>query len=100
MTQERCEARFALAGRCLCVALHRLDETGPLITGRVVHPEDQISLITSGGIIIRMRVSDISQMSRSTRGVKMVNLGDGDSVSACARIRFTEASKAESEAGA
>jgi len=79
------------------VDIHRLDETGPLITGRVVHPEDQISLITSGGIIIRMRVSDISQMSRSTRGVKMVNLGDGDSVSACARIRFTEASKAETE---
>jgi DNA gyrase subunit A len=76
---------------------HRLDETGPIITGRVVHPEDQISLITSGGIIIRMRVSDVSQFSRATRGVKMVNLGDGDSVSACARIRFTEASKAESE---
>ncbi len=82
------------------VDIHRLDETGPIITGRVVHPEDQISLITTGGIIIRMRVSDISQMSRSTRGVKMVNLGDGDSVSACARIRFTEASKAESEEGA
>ncbi len=76
---------------------HRLDETGPVITGRVVHPEDQISLITSGGIIIRMRVSDISQFSRATRGVKLVNLGDGDSVSACARLRFTEASKAETE---
>jgi hypothetical protein len=30
----------------------------------------------------------------------MVNLGDGDSVSACARIRFTEASKAETEESA
>jgi len=79
------------------VDVHRLEETGPIITGRVVHPEDQISLITSAGIIIRMRVSDISQMGRSTRGVRLVNLDSGDGVSACARIRFTEASKAEEE---
>ena len=77
------------------VDIHRLDSIGPLITGRVVHPEDQISLITSAGIIIRLRVSEISQMGRSTRGVRMVNLDSGDAVSACARIRFTEASKAE-----
>ncbi|MCB0235322.1 MAG: DNA gyrase subunit A, partial [Anaerolineae bacterium] len=42
----------------------RLDETGPVITGRVVDPDDQISLITTGGIIIRMRVSDVNQMGR------------------------------------
>ena len=75
----------------------RLNETGPIITGRVVHPDDQISLVTSGGMTIRMRVADISQMSRATRGVRLVNLGDGDTVSACARIRHTEADLAEAE---
>ncbi|MEA3337960.1 MAG: DNA gyrase subunit A [Chloroflexota bacterium] len=65
----------------------RLDETGPLVSGRVVHPADQISLITSSGIAIRMEVSDVSQMGRATRGVRMVNLDKGDIVSACARIR-------------
>ena len=75
----------------------RLNETGPIITGRVVHPDDQISLVTSGGMTIRIRVADISQMSRATRGVRLVNLGDGDTVSACARIRHTEADLAEAE---
>ncbi|MEZ4769330.1 MAG: DNA gyrase C-terminal beta-propeller domain-containing protein [Caldilineales bacterium] len=82
----------------LTIDHNRLDETGPVITGRVVDPDDQISLITSGGIIIRMKVSDVSQMGRATRGVKMVNLDDGDLVSACARIRATEASKVAEEA--
>ncbi|MCB0230584.1 MAG: hypothetical protein KDH90_15940, partial [Anaerolineae bacterium] len=42
--------------------------------------------------------SDVNQMGRATKGVKMVNLDDGHTVSACARIRATEASKAEGEA--
>ena len=95
--------QYAAKGRytqgILTVDHNRLDETGPIITGRVVDPDDQISLITTGGIIIRMKVSDVSQMGRATRGVKMVNLDDGHTVSACARIRATEASKAEEEAG-
>jgi DNA gyrase subunit A len=77
------------------VDISRLNETGPIITGRVVHPKDQISLVTSNGMTIRLRVAEISQMGRATRGVRLVNLGDGDAVSACARIRYTDASKAE-----
>ncbi|MEZ4769333.1 MAG: DNA gyrase C-terminal beta-propeller domain-containing protein [Caldilineales bacterium] len=49
---------------------------------------------------MRIKFSDVSQMGRATRGVKMVNLDDGDLVSACARIRATEASKAAEEAAA
>jgi DNA gyrase subunit A len=75
----------------------RLDEIGPLVAGRVVDPRDQISLITSDGMAIRMRVSDISRMGRPTRGVRLVNLNDGDTVVACARIRHTETSKADEE---
>ncbi len=92
-------SQYATKGRytqgMLTTDHRRLDETGPIITGRVVDPEDQITLITSGGIMIRMKVSDVSQMGRATRGVKMVNLDDGDTVSACARIRYSEASKVE-----
>jgi len=43
-------------------------------------------LISSGGIVIRMAVADISTQSRATRGVTIMNLEDGDTVAAIARI--------------
>jgi DNA gyrase subunit A len=92
-------SEYATKGRynqgILTIDAHRLEETGDIIAGRVVHPQDQISLITLGGMTIRLRVDNISSMGRATRGVRLVNLGDGDLVTACARIRYTETSKAE-----
>lgn len=64
----------------------RLEETGPIVAARVVHPQDQITVITSSGIMLRTHVSQISQMGRSTRGVRIVNLDAADSVAALAVI--------------
>jgi DNA gyrase subunit A len=64
----------------------RLQETGPIVAARVVHPEDQITVITSSGIMLRTHVSQISQMGRSTRGVRIVNLDADDTVAALAVI--------------
>jgi len=64
----------------------RLDEIGPIVAARIVHPQDQITIITSNGIMLRTGVADISQMGRSTRGVRIVKLGAGDSVAALAVI--------------
>jgi DNA gyrase subunit A len=97
-------SQYAPKGRytqgILTIDHHRLDETGPLVSGRVVDPQDQISIITSGGIAIRLRVADISRMGRATRGVRLVNLAGGDTVSACARIRHDATSLADEEEGA
>lgn len=59
-------------------------EVGPVVAARVVNETDQITVITSNGIMLRTPVSGISQMGRSTRGVRIVNLGTGDSVAALA----------------
>jgi len=56
------------------------------VAARVVHPRDQITIITSNGIMLRTTVAEISQMGRSTRGVRIVKLGAGDSVAALAVI--------------
>ena len=64
----------------------RLDEIGPIVSARVVRPKDQITIITSNGIMLRTTVAEISQMGRSTRGVRIVRLGEGDSVAALAVI--------------
>jgi DNA gyrase subunit A len=62
----------------------RLHEIGPIVAARVVHPNDQITVMTSNGIVLRTRVSGISRYGRMTRGVRIVNLLEGDSVAAVA----------------
>ncbi len=62
----------------------RLGEIGKIVAARVVHPKDQITVITANGIVLRTPVQGISRMGRSTRGVRVVNLQEGDSVAALA----------------
>ncbi len=68
----------------------RLDEVGPITAARVVHSDDQVTVITANGIILRTAVSGISQMGRSTRGVRVVNLQPGDSVVALAVLTYAD----------
>jgi DNA gyrase subunit A len=55
-------------------------EAGLLAAARVVRPEDEITLITAGGIALRTHVREISQLSRRARGVKVMDLKDGDEI--------------------
>jgi DNA gyrase subunit A len=64
----------------------RLDEIGPIVAARVAFPADQITVMTSNGIALRTQVSGISRYGRMTRGVRVVNLQDGDTVAAVAVI--------------
>lgn len=59
---------------------------GNITEARVVQEKDEISLISSHGIVIRMAVADISIQGRSTRGVTIMDLEEGDTVAAVARI--------------
>ena len=68
------------------LAHDRVDETGKVAAAHVVQGEDQVSIITSNGIALRTLVEAISQMGRMTRGVRIVNLDDGDTVAAMARL--------------
>ena len=63
-----------------------LKDIGKIAEARVVQESDEISLISRGGIVIRVSVSGISTQGRATRGVTIMNLEEGDSVAAIARI--------------
>ena len=63
-----------------------LKDIGKIAEARVVQENDEISLISRGGIVIRVSVSGISTQGRATRGVTIMNLEEGDSVAAIARI--------------
>ncbi|MCL4858653.1 MAG: DNA gyrase subunit A [Caldilineaceae bacterium] len=68
----------------------RLDEIGPIVAARVVYPEDHITVMTSHGIVLRTVVEGISRYGRMTRGVRIVNLTEGDTVAAVATISHAD----------
>jgi DNA gyrase subunit A len=59
---------------------------GKIATAKMVQENHELMVISSEGIIIRMPVKQISQMSRNTQGVKIMNLNDSDTVSAVALV--------------
>jgi len=63
-----------------------LEASGLLMAARVVQKTDQITIITSDGIALRQKVSDIPVSGRSARGSRLINLREGDSVASVARI--------------
>ena len=74
--------RAGLGVRCVMVNETR----GVVAEAMFVGPEDEILLISSGGVIIRTAVGDISQQGRDASGVRVMNVGGDDYVSAVARL--------------
>jgi DNA gyrase subunit A len=68
------------------ITVHRTDKTGDAVSLMEVLPEDELMLITKGGIAIRMPVKGIRVAGRNTQGVKLVNLEDHDLVMDVARV--------------
>ena len=67
-----------------------LDVTGELVAARVVQPTDQITIISANGVALRQRVSDIPKTGRATRGSRLINLREGDSVASVARLAHVD----------
>ncbi|MEV5705891.1 DNA gyrase subunit A [Actinoallomurus sp. NPDC052274] len=72
-----------------------VENRGRLVGALMVRPEDEVYAMTASGGVIRTRAAEIKQSGRSTMGVRLMNLADGDSVVAIARnvesIEDTEA---------
>ena len=60
--------------------------TGPVVDGRVVKDQDEITLMSESGLVLRTPVLEIPKMGRYTRGVHMMNLKEGDQVASVARL--------------
>ncbi len=66
------------------------DKTGSLVTLKNVTDQDDLMIINKSGIAIRMAVSDLRVMGRATQGVKLINLREGDSIAAVAKVMKDE----------
>ena len=65
----------------------KISERTGLVSGVVgVNEKDDIMVITSAGVMIRTAVNQISQLGRSTQGVRIINIDEGGSVASIARI--------------
>ncbi len=73
-------------GGVITLSRERLKLTGKIASARVVHPEDDLTLISSGGIVLRTKVKQISQQGRATMGVRVMGLREGEVVASVARI--------------
>jgi DNA gyrase subunit A len=68
------------------ITVNRTEKTGDVVGIMEVLPEDEIMIITRGGVIIRSPVSQIRTTGRIAQGVRLVNLDEGDVVTAVARV--------------
>ena len=64
-----------------------MDKTGYVVGVKAVNDEHEIMMITSGGVIIQIRMNDIRNLNRATSGVKLINLEDGVEVAKIAKVR-------------
>lgn len=63
------------------------EKTGYVVGVKAVNDDHEIMMITTGGIIIQLRMENISTLGRITSGVKMINLDDGVKVARIAKVR-------------
>ena len=63
------------------------EKTGNIVGVKAVNQDSEIMLITTEGIIIRMKVTDISLLGRVTSGVKLINMDEDITVASIAKVR-------------
>jgi len=73
------------------IAIQTSERNGRVVAAKLVKPDDEIMLMTTGGVLIRTRVKEIRAMSRSTQGVTLINLDKGEKLSGLEKVAETEA---------
>jgi len=68
------------------ITVKTTDKVGKLISIKEVTDSDDLMIITSKGILIRQKMKDIRVMGRNAQGVRVIRLGENDTISAVARI--------------
>jgi DNA gyrase subunit A len=72
------------------IAIQQTERNGQVVAAALVHPHDEVMLISTGGVLIRTPVKSIREMSRSTQGVTLINLDDGEKLAGLERVVETD----------
>lgn len=72
------------------IAIQTSERNGKVVAATLVKPDDEIMLITTGGVLIRTRVKEIRSMSRATQGVTLINLDKGEKLISLEKVAETD----------
>jgi DNA gyrase subunit A len=72
------------------IAIQTTERNGKLVGAVLVGDEDEIMLISTGGVLIRTKVAQIREMGRSTQGVRLIDLDEGTKLSSIERVAEKE----------
>ena len=95
---EASEYRFQARGGSGVINIRVTEKNGPVAGIKSVTDADQLLLITQSGMLIRIKVRDIRETGRAAQGVKLINLEEGDSVVAVAKLAEPEDGDEEPQA--
>ncbi len=68
------------------IAIQQTARNGQVVAAALVRPDDEVMLISTGGVLIRTKVGSIREMSRSTQGVTLINLDAGETLAGLERV--------------
>ncbi|MDR1936098.1 MAG: DNA gyrase subunit A [Candidatus Accumulibacter sp.] len=68
------------------IAIAASERNGKVVAARLVKDEDEIMLITTGGVLIRTRVAEIRELGRATQGVTLIALDEGEKLAGLERV--------------
>jgi DNA gyrase subunit A len=80
------------------IAIQQSERNGKVVAATLVHPDDEIMLITDKGVLVRTRVSEIRELGRATQGVTLISLDEGSKLSGVQRIVENDAAGGDGEA--
>ena len=89
ISEFTCQNRGGKGVKCYKIT----EKTGNVVGAKAVNEENEIMIITTEGIIIRLQCADISILGRITSGVKLINLSEGVTVASFAKVREKDEDK-------
>lgn len=72
------------------IAIKTSNRNGEVVSSLTVNSEDEVMLITDGGILIRTRVAEISSQGRNTQGVRLISLNKNEKLVSVSRVDESE----------
>ena len=68
------------------IAIQTSERNGRVVAAVLVEEKDEIMLITTGGVLVRTRVSEIREMGRATQGVTLISVDQGATLTGVQRV--------------
>ncbi|HKZ68840.1 MAG TPA: DNA gyrase C-terminal beta-propeller domain-containing protein, partial [Anaerolineales bacterium] len=79
-------AKGRATGGVMTIDQKNLETTGKIVSARIVKPEDDLTVISAGGVALRTKMANVRQAGRATMGTRIITLKEGDIVASVARL--------------